>query len=110
MAVSILDDRGRVLKTIHTDAHDDDRMVEVMTEDISPLIELARSAAIARKMNQQKYEGALERKYGAKLVGFMPDFQVEKMVREGSWGDKAAVRRWFNDPQNKDFRVWQGRV
>jgi 4-hydroxy-3-methylbut-2-en-1-yl diphosphate synthase IspG/GcpE len=109
MAVSILDDRGRVLKTIHTDAHDDNRMVEVMHEDVSPLIELARSAAIARRMSRAN-QGSLEKAFGAKLVGFMPDFQVEKMVREGSWGDKAAVRRWFNDPQNRDFRVWQGRV
>jgi hypothetical protein len=107
--VTLLDDRGRVLKTIHTDAHDDNRMVEVMTEDITPLIELARSTAIARKLGRGGV-GALEKLFGAKLVGVMPDFQVEKMVREGSWNDPKALKRWFNDPQNKDFRVWEGRV
>jgi hypothetical protein len=109
MAVSILDNRGRVLKTVHTDAHDENRMVEVMHEDVSPLIELARSAAIARKMSRAN-QGAMEKTFGAKLVGFMPDFQVEKMMRDGSWNDPLALKRWFNDPQNKDFRVWQGRV
>jgi hypothetical protein len=109
MAVSILDDRGRVLKTVHTDAHDENRMVEVMHEDVSPLIELARSTAIARKMTNTS-QGAIEKAFGAKLVGFMPDCQVEKMVRDGSWKDPLALKRWLNDPQNKDFRVWQGRV
>ena len=110
MAVSILDDRGRVLKTVHTDAHDEHRAVEVMTEDVSPLIELARSAAIARRMSRRKYEGEMEKSLDAKLVGFIPDFQVEKMMRDGSWNDPLALKRWLNDPQNKDFRVWQGRV
>lgn len=109
MAVSILDDRGRVLKTIHTDAHDDNRVVEVMHEDVSPLIELARSAAIARQLSR-KNQGSLEKAFGAKLVGFMPDHVVEKMIREGSWHDQKAIGRWFNDSQNRDFRVWQGRV
>jgi hypothetical protein len=109
VAVTLLDDRGRVLKTIHTDAHDENRMVEVMTEDITPLIELARSTAIARKLGRGGV-GSLEKLFGAKLVGVMPDFQVEKMVRDGSWNDPQAVKRWFNDPQNKDFRVWEGRV
>jgi hypothetical protein len=109
MAVSILDDRGRVLKTLHTDAHDDSRMVEVMHENVSPLIELARSAAIARRMSHTN-QGSLEKNFGAKFVGVMPDFQVEKMMRDGSWNDPKALKRWLNDPQNRDFRVWQGRV
>ena len=109
MAVSILDDRGRVLKTVHTDAHDENRYVEVTHEDLTPLIELARSAAIARQLSRRN-QGALEKAVDAKLVGFMPDYVVENMIREGSWNDPAALKRWFNDPQNKDFRVWQGRV
>jgi hypothetical protein len=108
MAVSILDDRGRVLKTIHTDAHDEGRMVEVMHEDVTPLIELAKSLAIVRQMGRLKDQPS--EKMGARLIGFMPDTQVEKMMRDGTWNDVAAQKRWLNDPQNKDFRVWRGRV
>lgn len=108
MAVSILDDRGRVLKTVHTDEHDPGRMVEVTHENVTPLIELARSLAIVRQMRRLKDQPA--EKMGARLIGFMPDTVVEKMMREGSWNDPAAHKRWLNDPQNKDFRVWQGRV
>lgn len=108
MTVSILDDRGRVLKTLHTDAHDEDRMVEVMHEDVSPLIELAKSLAIVRRNGSLKDQAA--EAAGMRLIGFMPDTQIEKMMREGSWNDKAAHRRWLNDPQNKPFRVWDGRV
>jgi hypothetical protein len=108
MAVSILDDRGRVLKTLHTDAHDENRVVEVMHEDVAPLIELARSLAIVRQMGRLKDQPS--EKMGARLIGFMPDTQVEKMMRDGTWNDQAAQKRWLNDPQNKDFRVWKGRV
>lgn len=108
MAVSILDDRGRVLKTIHTDEHDPGRMVEVTHENVEPLIELARSLAIVRQMGRLKDQPS--EKMGARLIGFMPDTQIEKMMREGSWNDQSAIKRWFNDPQNKDFRVWHGRI
>lgn len=107
MAVSLLDHRGRVMKTIHTDAHDDNRFVEVMHEDVSPIIEMAKSLALVRSMARAK---AREKQTGMRLVGFMPDTQVEKMMREGSWNDPQALRRWFNDSQNKDFRVWHGRI
>jgi hypothetical protein len=108
MAVSLLANRGRVVKTIHTDAHDENRMVEVMHENVDPLIEFARSLAIVRQMGRVQDQPG--EKAGMRLVGFMPDHVAENMMRNGSWNDKDAVKRWFNDPQNKDFRVWKGRV
>lgn len=102
MTVSLLSNRGRVVKTLHSDAHDEGRMVEVMHENLDPIIELARSLAIVRQQARERD--------GMRLVGFMPTHVMENMMRNGSWNDKQAVKNWFNDPQNKDFRVWKGKV
>jgi hypothetical protein len=29
---------------------------------------------------------------------------------EGWFHDKKAWKRWANDPNNRDFRVWKGRL
>jgi hypothetical protein len=45
-----------------------------------------------------------------KPVAEIPLVIVEQMMRDGSWNDPAAVKRWLNDPQNDCFRIWRGRV
>jgi hypothetical protein len=45
-----------------------------------------------------------------KPVAEIPMVIVEQMMRDGSWNDPAAVKRWLNDPQNSCFRIWRGRV
>lgn len=35
---------------------------------------------------------------------------VGQWMRDGSLDDEANVRRWLNDPANRDFRVWEGRL
>lgn len=98
MATTLLDHRGGILKTIHTDEHDPDRMVEVMTQDLSPIIEGVK------ELREATYDPEF------RPVGVIPDFVVEKMMRDGSWNDPAAVKRWLNDPQNECFRITKGRV
>lgn len=99
MATTLLDHRGSVIKTLHTDAHDEGRMVEVMHQDLTPIIEQAK---FDRENHVQSND--------MKLVGYIPAAVVEQMMREGSFNDEAALKRWLNDPQNACFRVWGGRV
>lgn len=103
MAVSILDHRGSVLKTVHTDAHSD-RMVEVMEENLDPLLRLAELQRQVRGTTQAGHEE------GMVLAGYIPAAVVERMMRDGSFNDDAALRCWMNDGQNECFRVWKGRV
>lgn len=103
-SVQILDHRGSILKTIHRDAHDPDRMVEVMTEDIDPIL---RQAEKQRQMRGENMNGHID---GMVLAGYIPAAVAEKMMRDGSFDDEAATKRWLNDPQNACFRVWKGRV
>lgn len=102
--ISILSDRGSVLKTIHTDAHDSGRMVEVMTQDVDPIL---AHAARMREVRGTKTADFIE---GMVVAGYIPDVVVERMMRDGSFNDEAALKRWLNDPANEGFRVWKGRV
>lgn len=97
--VSILDARGAVLKTVHTDAHDPDRQVEVMTVDLDPFL---RHVEFQREHHRDVD--------GMKLAAYIPPDVVERMMRDGSFNDEAALRKWANDPQNACFRVWKGRI
>ena len=43
-------------------------------------------------------------------VGFIPDAVMNAAFREGWIHDKAKWKQWFNDPENRAFRTWQGRL
>lgn len=91
---TILDHRGSVLKTIHTDAHDEDRLVEVTTQDMEPVLQQVREM----RETHQEIDGL-------RPVAFIPMAVVEEMMRSGAWNDPAAIRRWLEDPQNRCFRL-----
>lgn len=96
---TLLDARGDVLKTVQTDSGDPDRLILVTEQDVAPVIELAKEI----------------REYGnwtseMKPVAEIPMVIVEQMMRDGSWNDPAAIRRWCNDPQNSCFRIVPGTV
>lgn len=99
MTVSILDQRGNVLKTVHTDAHDPDRMVEVTTVDLDPILEHVKY----KRETQKDIDGM-------KLAAYIPPDVVERMIRDGSFNDPHALKRWLNDPANDCFRIWRGKV
>jgi hypothetical protein len=101
--VSILSERGQVLTTVETDAHDPHRMVERIVQDVDPLIEHVKRQVDARNGGKKHLDGLT-------LVGYIPDVFVSRMMREGSLNDERAVRRFFNDPANKPFKVYWGTV
>lgn len=98
MAVTLLDERGGFLKTIHTDASDDNRMVEVTQQDVDPLIDWVK----------ERREHGVDKEM--KLAAVIPAAIAEQMMRDGSFNDPAAIKRWCNDPQNECFRVWKGKL
>lgn len=46
----------------------------------------------------------------ARQVAELPTIVVNRLIREGIWGDDKAMRRWLNDPDNRDFRTGGGRL
>jgi len=43
-------------------------------------------------------------------VAEVPIIIYNKAVREGWVNDRAAWKKWLNDPDNKLFRTWKGKV
>lgn len=97
----LYDQNGNVMRVLHTNENDDpwgDFTIETI-EDVEPVIE---SAAILADEHSDKGD--------LKHVARVPVHIVEKAMREGWYNDQAAWRKWCNDPDNRDFRVWKGRV
>lgn len=79
------------------DDTDPDRFTVHTEVDMEQVIE---SNKIARELHPEKSTN--------KLVARVPMTVVEQSIHE-NWDD-ADWKRWLNDPDNKAFRVWQGRV
>jgi hypothetical protein len=94
----IYDQLGNVIRVAHTDKADG-RMTFETIEDHAPTIE---SAKVIREHQNPK---AMLRH-----VARVPMVIYEQAVREGWANDQDRWRKWLNDPDNKDLRVWQGAV
>jgi hypothetical protein len=96
---AIYDQFGSVVRVIHAPRYEDQDTVLQTVEDCEPIVESARHL---REVHQAGSD--------MKHVARVPVTVVEKAMREGWFNDQAAWNRWLNDPDNRDFRVWQGRV
>jgi hypothetical protein len=43
-------------------------------------------------------------------AAFIPEIVLNQAMLEGWFHDKAAWKRWANDPANEQFRTWKGRM
>jgi hypothetical protein len=96
---TVLESTATTAKALVSDAHDDGRVVHVSQQEVAPIIDFARA-----RQDHGKWDSEM------KPVAEIPMVIVEQMMRDGSWNDPAAVKRWLNDPQNDCFRIWRGRV
>ena len=53
------------------------------------------------------YKGDSEFKH---RVARIPLILVERMMREGVWGNQERMREWLNDPDNAPFRTTKGKL
>jgi len=72
------------------------------TQDVQPVIESA-----TRMRNSLT---SLDRWGDGRVVAQVPLSIYFSWMREGKDKDDAFLRRWLNDPDNKKFRVKEGRV
>lgn len=98
MSKTLLSHTGDILKTIHSDNSDPDRLVFVSEQDLEATF----------KSVQMRREAPMDP--DMKPVAEIPGVIVEQMMRDGSWNDPDAIKKWLNDPQNECFRIWKGRV
>lgn len=98
MRREIFDQYGSVVKVLHTQRDDHEFHIETL-EDVEPIIEEAKALRENHKTRSDM-----------KHVARVPSSVAEKAMREGWFHDQKAWDKWLNDPQNRDFRVWEGRV
>lgn len=98
MAKTFLGNESGMVKSVVSDESDPDRITFVSEQDLATTfrsIEFKRAQAMDRDMRP---------------VAEIPGVIVEQMMRDGSWNDPAAIKRWINDPANDCFRITKGRV
>jgi|TARA_Y100000401_G_C8157143_1_gene142438 hypothetical protein len=79
-------------------ATEDDKFVYQTVQNVQPVIELAK--------NLGEFKPGKEFRHVAEI----PMVIYQRMVRDGSIRDKKALKKWLNDPDNKLFRVWKGKI
>jgi hypothetical protein len=79
--------------------HKDDGVSRVETQqDVTPIIKAA-------KMLSEQTPGK-----DMRHAAFIPKTVLDQAFIEGWFHDKAAWKRWANDPANEAFRTWKGRL
>ena len=76
----------------------DDKTIYHTAQNVRPVIEHARAL--------RELEPGKTFRHAAEI----PKVIWNKALREGWHNDPKAWKRWLNDPDNKAFRVWQGRI
>lgn len=93
----LLDRTATTAEIFHYDfAEDVARIIEV--EDTGPLLQAASIMA--------------DQPPGAEFrhAAYIPQHVLNRAFREGWFHDRAAWKRWANDPDNAKFRTWKGRL
>jgi len=89
---------GTITRTLVSgDLHDD--LVVHTEQDVGAILDNVHELREHTTPNRQGF---------ARFAARVPVTVYEQSIREG-WDD-ADWKRWLNDPDNKAFRVWQGRV
>ena len=64
--------------------------------------------------NKEKFHTANNKYKGdstfSHKVASIPMIVVEKMMREGVWGNQERMREWLNHPDNAPWRTTKGKV
>lgn len=96
----LLDKQGTVTEWFHWDPSGDGDTFWIETvEDVDGLVRQAKDDA--DNANGMKADGM-------RLEAHIPRAVYDQAVREGWVHDRAAWKRWANDPDNKAFRVSYG--
>ena len=91
---------GTVARILHANPDDPFGDFAIQTvEDVEPIIESVKALRDVQ-----------DNKATMRHVARVPVTVVEQAFREGWLHDQKRWAQWLNDPQNKDFRVWEGRA
>lgn len=93
----IYDQFGGAVRTIKT--LDNGDLIAGLHVDCEPIIDEAKN------LREQQTGKELFR-----LVAKVPAHVAEQAFREGWFHDEKRWELWLNNNENRDFRVWEGRI
>ena len=82
----------------HEFATEDDKVVYHTTQDVQPVLEHVKQLSYNKPGKDLRH------------VAEVPMVIYQQMIRDGSINDKKALKKWLNDPDNRPFRTWKGRI
>jgi len=91
-------DLNPVTRRVTEYAEEDGKQYIVTKQDCEGIVEAAK---LMSEMPQSK---------DFRLVAVIPEEVLNQAMLEGWFHDKARWRQWANDPDNRAFRVTQGRL
>jgi len=71
-------------------------------QNTAPILEINK---IERNEFDAKFNSDIKHPTGWQRVASIPNIVVDELMRSGRWGDRKAMRKWLNDPENKMFRT-----
>ena len=96
----LYDARGHIIREVIAQDLDDAGTFHVRTRvNAEPIIR-------ANRIQEENHKARGDRKLAARI----PITVYEKAVREGWADDQNAWRKFLNDPDNRAWRIWQGRL
>lgn len=94
----LLDHYGSTQEIFHADPHDESVWHVEHREDVEPLIQAAKAQSEAKPGKDLRH------------AAYIPTHVLNRAFTEGWFHDKKAWKQWANDPANKQFRTWPGRL
>ena len=79
---------------------EDDKLVYHTTQDVNPVIDHVK------KLRDNTIKPGKDMRHIAEV----PMVVYQRAVRGGWDRDRAAWKKWLNNPDNNVFRTWQGKV
>ena len=106
-----MDEQDEILPTpvkqkAHWDKIDEKLIIE-SSQDTAPIL---KSNKYERNEFDTKFNSGQKYNRGFTKVASIPNIVIDKLMRDGTWFDKKAMKKWLNDPNNKAFRTGGGWV
>tara|TARA_R100000664_G_scaffold31964_1_gene46191 strand:+ start:536 stop:826 length:291 start_codon:yes stop_codon:yes gene_type:complete len=77
---------------------EDDKNIYHSSQNVQPILDNVKNLSEVQNSKELKH------------VAEIPMVIYQKAIREGWSKDKKKWKKWLNDPDNKLFRIWPGRV
>ena len=83
----------------------DGKLIVESSQDTAPILESNR---FERNEFDVKHKSGMKYNRGFTKVATIPNIVIDKLMRDGTWYDKKAMKKWLNDSDNRAFRTGGG--